>query len=139
MPDWVNIIAVTDEKKLILIRQYRFGTRDFQIEIPGGAVDRTDSLPIQSAQRELIEETGYGGGEWQQIGSILPNPAIQSNKCFTYLAKGIRLLKEPSFDDNEDIETVLTGIDEAYDMVYNGIIKHSLVICALMFAKKYIL
>ncbi len=139
LPDWINIVAVTKDKRVLLIKQYRFGTRSFHIEIPGGAIDKTDKDPLASARRELLEETGYSGGKWTRIGQVEPNPAIQSNRCFTYLADGVEFTQEPSFDDNEDIETIPAGMEEAYRMVETGEISHSLVVCALMYAQKYLL
>ncbi len=139
LPDWINIVATTADNKLLLIRQYRFGSRAFHLEIPGGAIDHQDRDALSSARRELLEETGYCGGEWLHIGTVDPNPAIQSNRCSTFLARGVRYEREPEFDENEDIETILVDADKAYEMIENGEINHSLVICALMFAKKYLI
>lgn len=138
LPDWVNIVAITEDKQVVLIRQFRFGTGGFHYEIPGGAVDKTDSSGLHSAKRELLEETGYGEGEWKHIGTISPNPAIQSNKCRTYLAKNVRKIKGPSFDENEDIEIMLAGPGDIDNMVRNGKIDHSLVICAFYFADRFL-
>lgn len=138
LPNWVNIVAVTKTNKIILIKQYRFGSRDYQIEIPGGAVDSSDRDILTSAKRELLEETGYAGNDWTKVGAVAPNPAIQSNYCFTYLAMGVEYTMSPSFDENEDIETILADISDVYEMVHKGQITHSLVICALMYAERFI-
>src|SRR4051812_34321422 len=80
--DWVNIIALTADEQVVLVRQYRVGIDALCLEIPGGMVDPGET-PMEAAVRELREETGYSGGHWKQIGTIAPNPAIQNNWLHT--------------------------------------------------------
>jgi len=77
-PDWINVIALTENGEIVLIEQYRHGSQSVTIEIPGGMVDPGEH-PLQTAKRELLEETGYAGENWLQIGEVFPNPDI-----FTY-------------------------------------------------------
>ena len=88
-PSWVNVVAVTPRNRVLLIRQYRAGTREVTTEVPGGTVDPGES-PLDAAKRELLEETGYTSDEWSEIGKVEPNPAFQTNLTYTFLARGAR-------------------------------------------------
>src|SRR5258708_6848205 len=83
--NWVNVIALTPERQLVMVEQYRHGSNTIELEIPGGMMDASDQSPEVCAARELREETGYEGGNPRRIGRILPNPAIMNNECFTVL------------------------------------------------------
>jgi ADP-ribose pyrophosphatase len=130
--DWVNVIAVTDEGKVTLIRQYRHGTREVTVEIPGGMVEG-DEPPLQAARRELAEETGYTAGHWEQIGVVEPNPAFQNNRTFTFIARQARRTCEPQPDPNEEIEVDERPLEEIPGLMRDGTIKHALVICAFFY------
>lgn len=130
--DWVNIVAITDKKEVVLIKQFRHGIREITIEIPGGMVDKDES-PLESARRELIEETGYASDKWRRIGVIHPNPAIIDNKCYVFLAENVKKVDEPNFEGTEDIETVLCPISDVRNKILSGKITHSLVINAFHF------
>ncbi len=125
-PAWVNIIPLTRDRQVVMIRQYRHGIRDFTLEIPGGLVESKDS-PQSAAERELNEETGYLGDNVYYLGSVHPNPAIQNNVCYTYLASNVEKVKKQCLDEKEDIETVLYPLQEIPDLIRNGYITHSLV------------
>jgi 8-oxo-dGTP pyrophosphatase MutT (NUDIX family) len=129
---WVNIIAITPQQDLLLIRQYRFGSGCVEIEIPGGVVDQGEN-PLQAGIRELREETGYGGGEARLIGWVRPNPAIQDNICSTILVEPVKKIDDPRLEDMEDIEVFTVPVNEALAMVATGEIRHGLVLNALMF------
>lgn len=129
---WVNIIAVTPQDRMLLIRQYRFGSDRVELEIPGGAVD-PDEDPVQAGLRELREETGYGGGTAQLIGWVRPNPAIQDNICSTILVEPVEKLGDPRFEDMEDIEVFTVPVSEALALATSGEIRHGLVLNALTF------
>ena len=77
--DWVNIIPITKDNEVIMIKQFRHGTEEITLEIPGGMTDREDDSPKDAALRELIEETGYIGDEVIELGECSPNPAIFNN------------------------------------------------------------
>ncbi|KJR98859.1 MAG: hypothetical protein VR65_18610 [Desulfobulbaceae bacterium BRH_c16a] len=131
-PRWVNVIALTGEQELVLIRQYRFGTDRVEMEIPGGAVN-DDEDPLEAGLRELLEETGYAGQKARIIGKVCPNPAIQDNFCYTVLVENARKVAEPDQDDMEDIEVLTLPREEVQGLVVNGVISHGLVLNALMF------
>ena len=126
---WVNVIALTDRDEVVLIRQYRHGIREVTLEIPGGLADETDD-PLAAAKRELLEETGYRGEEWIDLGYVHPNPAIQNNRCHTFLALGAKPVGTQSLDDKEDIAVILKPLAEIPRLIQEGAITHSLVICA---------
>jgi ADP-ribose pyrophosphatase len=126
---WVNIIPVTADEQVVLVRQYRHGTRDVTLEIPGGLVEQQDT-PEEAARRELREETGYESDEWILLGSVHPNPAIQNNLCYTYLALNVCQAGDLIQDDREDIEVVLQPLADIPALIRNGEISHALVIAA---------
>ena len=129
--NWVNVIAVTSERQLVMVEQYRHGSNTVELEIPGGMMDSADQSPEQTGTRELREETGYEGEGARLIGRILPNPAIMSNTCFTILVENCRCLHPVAFDHGEDLQTRLVPIDEIPKLIVTGTIQHSLVAVAL--------
>ncbi|GAB6192205.1 NUDIX hydrolase [Desulfocastanea catecholica] len=131
-PPWVNIIARTEKKELVLIRQYRYGTDRIELEIPGGAVNCGEP-PLAAGLRELLEETGYAGENGRIIGKVSPNPAIQNNFCHTVLVENVQRVSRPALDEMEDIDVMLVPEDEAFARIADGSITHGLVLNALMF------
>ncbi len=128
--DWVNVVAVTRRKELVLVRQYRAGTRKVTLEIPGGSVDRHDRSPLATAKRELREETGYVARRWSRIGLVHPNPAIQSNACTTFLAEDIRRVGDPEPEGSEDLRVEIVPLREMDGLLRRGLIRHALVVAA---------
>jgi len=132
---WVNVIPLTKQDEIILIRQYRHGIRNLTLEIPGGLVEGQDT-PEEAARRELCEETGYQASEMISLGNVLPNPAIQNNRCYTFLAKDVYLAGEQQLDEMEDIEVLLKPFTQIPRLIREGEINHSLVLAA--FFKYYL-
>lgn len=133
-PDWVNIVPITPDGELVLVRQYRHGTDTTTLEIPGGMMDPEDPSPEHAARRELREETGYQAERLRAVGWVHPNPAIQNTRCHTYLAEGVRQTTEQDPDDSEDLDVVLVPVHEVPRRVQDGSITHALVVCAFVFA-----
>ncbi|MBX3210871.1 MAG: NUDIX hydrolase [Labilithrix sp.] len=129
-PDWCNVVAETDAGELVLVWQYRFGTDALSLEIPGGVIDEGES-PEAAALRELREETGYEATSVELLSVVEPNPALQGNKCFTYLARGARLVGATAFDDLEDLEVALVPRADVAEVLDSGQITHALVVSAL--------
>lgn len=127
--DWVNVIPLTSDQRVILVRQFRFGTQDFSLEIPGGMLDPGDS-PAEAARRELVEETGYGGSEPILLGVVHPNPAIHTNRCYTYLIQNAVFTKQPEQDSTEDVEVEIIPLADIPKLIQDGVITHALVIAA---------
>jgi 8-oxo-dGTP pyrophosphatase MutT (NUDIX family) len=128
--DFTNVVALDRAGQLILVRQFRFGTGEFTIEVPGGMVDPGEH-PRDTAARELREETGYHAGRIVDLGFAYPNPAIQDNKVHMFLMYDCERLGEPELDAGEDIELFLCSPEQAERMVESGEISHALVAVAL--------
>lgn len=126
---WVNVIPLTDQDEVVMVRQYRHGIRDITLEIPGGLVEEHDS-PEEAAIRELYEETGYRASEIICLGSVHPNPAIQNNLCYTFLAREVFPGGDQQQDEKEDIEVLIRPLTEIPSLIRQGQITHSLVLAA---------
>lgn len=129
-PDWINVVPLTDDGQMVLIRQYRHGTRSVMLEVPGGMIDPGET-PEAAATRELLEETGYQAERIELLGRVRPNPAILDNTCHIVVAEGCRLVADLNLDTFEQIEVVPTPIEQIPEMVRNGQIDHGLVLNAL--------
>jgi 8-oxo-dGTP pyrophosphatase MutT (NUDIX family) len=127
--EWVNIIPLTSDHRVVMVRQYRHGSRTVTLEIPGGLADSGDS-PEEAAARELLEETGYQAERWTKIGAVNPNPAIFNNRCSTFLAQGIRKVSDLIPDQTEDIEVALIPLKDIPELIRTGKIDHAIVIAA---------
>lgn len=128
--DWVNLIAVTKEKEVILIEQFRFGIHENTLEIPGGMLDSREEDPAAAALRELEEETGYVAKECVSLGYVHPNPAIQTNRCHFFYAEGVVPSSVQNLDPAEDIRVQLVPLSEVPKLIAEHKITHSLVVCA---------
>jgi ADP-ribose pyrophosphatase len=128
--DWVNIIPVTEEGNVVTIRQFRHGVRRDTIEIPGGLISEDDSGPMEAAVREMEEETGYHSTDVVHIGTVEPNPALQTNRCYTFLARNAYQRSPQRLDPTESIRVGLTRKHEIYRMIRQMEITHGLVVAA---------
>lgn len=128
-PAWVNVIPVTVDRRVVMVRQYRHGADTVTLEFPGGVVAPGEE-PAQAAMRECTEETGYTGAVLEAIGEQLPNPAFLATRCYTFAWFGCRPTKEPSWDAHECIETVEVPFDRVERLIAEGVIQHSIIIAA---------
>jgi 8-oxo-dGTP pyrophosphatase MutT (NUDIX family) len=131
--NWVNVIALTANDELVMVDQYRHGSDTVELEAPGGMIDPEDASPLEAGLRELREETGYEGSDAVMIGEFFPNPAIQTNVCYTILVQNCRRVAEVKFDQTEDLQTRLISLDAIPDLVAAGKIRHALVLDALFY------
>jgi ADP-ribose pyrophosphatase len=128
--DFVNVVALDTEGRLLMIRQFRFGTREFTLEVAGGMCEPGED-PIVTAVRELREETGYVGTKVTPLGHCEPNPAIFNNRAHMFLIEGCAHSGELVLDPGEDIEVVAIPVDEVFELLHTGQITHALVSVAL--------
>lgn len=130
-PDWVNVVALTKQHELVLVRQFRYGTNDLSLEIPGGVMDAGED-PLATARRELVEETGYTGRHARLLGTVHPNPAIQTNRCHLVLIEDCECTMPLEWDEDEEFEILTLPVEEVYARAWRGEITHSLVLDALL-------
>jgi 8-oxo-dGTP pyrophosphatase MutT (NUDIX family) len=130
---WVNVVALTPERELVMIQQYRHGSGTVELEIPGGMMDPHETDPVATAVRELREETGYEGENARLLGKIWSNPAILNNRTYTVLIENCRLKHPVDFDHGEDLATRLVPTAEIPQLVADEKIGHNLVVVALYY------
>lgn len=128
-PDWVNVIALTGDKQVVLIEQFRHGSDEIVLEIPGGLIDG-DEQEETAAKRELLEETGYSSNEFVYLGKSRPNPAIQNNWVYHFAALNCEKTEETAFDEHESVVTKLVSLNEIPGLIEDERITHSLVLAA---------
>ncbi|HET9136250.1 MAG TPA: NUDIX hydrolase [Candidatus Kapabacteria bacterium] len=135
--DWINVVAITTDNQLVLVRQYRHGTDEFELEIVGGMLN-DDESPKDAAIRELSEETGYeltSNSIVEELGSALTNPAFLNNRCYMFLITNVELNGTQTFDEHENITVHLAPLEEMDELVRSGKISHSLVLVAFYWYK----
>ena len=129
-PDWVNIIALTEEGQMVLERQYRHGLGNTCYELPCGVIEAGES-PLEAARRELLEETGYAGGEWEEWMCLSPNPATSNNLAHSFLARGVKKVSGQHLDATEDIEVFLKDPEYVRELLVDNQILQALMAAPL--------
>ena len=134
-PEWINILAITPDAQIVLVEQYRAGTDETTLEIPGGMVDAGET-PLEAARRELLEETGFHSDSWSELGRVSSNPAILSNYTHLFLAKNCEQIQEQNTEGNEDIAVHIMDLKRFFELIRSGIVHHAIVVSAVA---KYLL
>lgn len=129
-PDWVNVIAITEDGKFVMERQYRHGLGKTCFEIPAGVIEEGED-PLDAAKRELMEETGYGEGKWRKIMTVSGNSSTTDNLSHCYVAEGVRKISGQHLDSTEDLEIVLLDTAQVKDLMVNDQIKQALMAAPL--------
>lgn len=127
--DWVNVIAITPDQQVVLIEQFRVGSNELCLEIPGGMVDAGET-PAEAAARELSEETGYTAARWHNLGRVSPNPAIMTNWLYTFLAEDAVQTSPQHLEGSEVIDLRVATLAECHAAIRDGRIDHALVVAA---------
>ena len=127
---WANVLAITKNNEVVLVKQYRHGVQENLLELPGGVVDEGED-PLEGARRELMEETGYLAKNIVEVGRIYPNPAIQHNTLFCYVATDVEKIGVQHLDEAEEIEVHLVPLDDLVEMVRRGEFRHALHVAVL--------
>lgn len=140
MVDWLMVVALDTAGRLVMVRQYRHAARESSLEVPGGLHNDDGNvppqLPQQGAARELVEETGYGGGEWLFLGKLRPQPALLTNRVWIYLARNVMPTAAQELDPGEDIEVVLIDRKEVGERIASGEINNAMTIAAVFMAQQ---
>ena len=130
-PDWVNVVAVTTDGQLVLIRQYRHGIAGVHYELCAGVIDPGED-PLVAAQRELLEETGFGGGEWRLILTLSANPGTHNNLTYAFLALGVEPKQAQHLEKTEEITVHVVSPERAHEIINNGEMVQSLHVAPLL-------
>ncbi len=125
-PEWVHVVALTPERQMILVRQYRHGTKRMSLELPGGMMDATDQDAEAAARRELLEETGYTADVFHPVCVLDPNPAIQNNGLHIFYTTDARLVAEQNLDHGEELQVEFMPVAEVFSGLPNGLITQSM-------------
>ncbi|HSC55129.1 MAG TPA: NUDIX hydrolase [Phnomibacter sp.] len=131
--NWVNVLPITREGKVILVRQYRYAMGTFSIEVPGGIMDPHETDPLDAAKRELLEETGYSCGKIEQVAVVAANPATQTNSLYCYLATDCELTHALDHDEHEEMEVLLVDMDELLTLLRENKIVQSLHVNSILY------
>ena len=133
---WASVLALTKKQKVVLVRQFRHGAQGIFWEFPGGVVEDGEN-PLDGVRRELSEETGYTASNMIEVGKFYPNPALQTNLMYAYLAYNAEKTDAQKFDEAEDIEVHLVALDELIAMTKRGEFQHGLQVATLFHALAY--
>ena len=139
-PDWINVIAITRDGRFLLERQYRHGLQWTGYELCAGVCEQGET-PLQAAQRELYEETGYGKGIWTPFLTISANPGPMTNLCHTFLATDVEPVSTQHLEPSEDISLHLLTTDEVRGLLVDGHIRQALMAAPLwkFFAEQHLI
>ncbi|WP_153799797.1 NUDIX hydrolase [Foetidibacter luteolus] len=137
-PEWVTCLAITDDGKIILEKQYRHAAGEICIELPGGCVDATDDTLEDAIRREMLEETGYAFETMHYLGKISANPSTNSNMMHMFIATGGKLVQEQELDHNEEIEIFLASFEELFQLMEEKRILQSMHMSTIFYALRYL-
>lgn len=129
-PDWINVIAITEDGHFVMERQYRHGLQWEGYEIPAGVIEEGET-PLEAAKRELQEETGYGGGNWTAHMVTSPNSSTSTNLVHSFIATGVKRISGQHLDSTEEISVHLMTREEVYGLMLDGKIIQALMLAPL--------
>lgn len=129
-PTWINVIALTKDGKFVMVKQYRHGLGIVGTELCAGVAEPGES-PLEAAKRELLEETGFGGGEWELNMVLSANPGSQNNLSYSFIARGVEKISEQHLDETEDVRVEILTREEVYKMLVDDNLKQALMAAPL--------
>lgn len=129
-PTWVNVIALTEDGKFVMVKQYRHGLGIVATELCAGVAEEGET-PLEAAKRELLEETGFGGGEWELNMVVSANPGSQNNLSYSFIARGVKKISGQHLDTTEDVRVEILTEDEVYEMLMADNLKQALMAAPL--------
>lgn len=129
-PEWINVMPLTADEEIILVEQYRHGTQEPTLEIPGGMVDAGESS-LEGAKRELLEETGYRSDTWKGLGKVSSNPSMLNNYTHMYIAQDCKFVGTQNPDEHERIEVHKMLLADFLEFAKNGTVHHAIVLAAV--------
>lgn len=133
-PEWATAFALTEDNKVVLVKQYRHPIGEVILELPGGVVDDTDKDFQTGVERELLEETGYSFSSFESLGKISANPSTNTNWMHMFLAKGGKKVAEQKLDHNEEIIVELYTIEEVKQLLRENKIVQSMHVTTMLYA-----
>ena len=137
-PDWINVIAITEAKEFVMVKQYRPGIGKSFYELCAGVCEQDDSSPLEAAKRELLEETGYGGGIWREFLHIAPNASASNNWSHCFIAKNVKKISKQLLDESEDLTVHLFSFQQVKKLLERGNIVQATMVAPLWkFVAKY--
>jgi 8-oxo-dGTP pyrophosphatase MutT (NUDIX family) len=131
-PDWAAVVALTDDDRVVLVRQWRHAVQAWCLELPGGVMDATDADPVAACRRELREETGYAAPDWRGLYAAYPNPAIQTNRIHFVLAQGAAPAGPVAHDEGEAIRVECLPVAELLAGIGSGLLHQAMHAGALL-------
>jgi ADP-ribose pyrophosphatase len=132
-PDAAIIFPLTREGEVVLVRQYRPPLERMELGLPAGLVEEGEK-PETAARRELLEETGYSGGEWEPLGALASSPSLKDNWAYLFLARGVEASAPPDPDEHELVEVIKISVGELLGLIQSGQIVSSSGVAAIMLA-----
>ncbi len=132
-PDAAIIFPLTREGDVVLVRQYRPPLERMELGLPAGLVEKAER-PEAAARRELLEETGYSGGEWELLGTLASSPSLKDNWAYLFLARGVEETSAPDPDEHELVEVVRVTVEDLFGLIRVGEIVSSSGVAAIMLA-----
>ena len=128
--DWVNVVPLTRDRRVVMVRQFRHGVRDLTLEVPAGLMDDSDAAPADAGLRELREETGYASPRIAPLGVVHPNPAMMNNRCHMFVAYDIELVDAPQWDTTEELAVEVVPLDQVPALIRDGTVSNALTVVA---------
>jgi len=132
-PDAAIIFPLTGEGEVVLVRQYRPPLERMELGLPAGLVEEGEK-PEAAARRELLEETGYSGDQWEPLGSLASSPSLKDNWAYLFLARGVEASAPPAPDEHELVEVVRAPVGDLPGLIRSGEIVSSSGVAAIMLA-----